>query len=59
MPRGKKPAPGKAFASTAHPFERFTTDLASMIEAQVSSAVAAAVAEFQKPVALPPAAEPA
>ena len=43
MPRGKKPAPGKALAKSARLFER----------------LAAAGAEFQKPVARPLTAEPA
>ena len=43
MPRGKKPAPGKALAKSARLFER----------------LAAAGAEFQKPAALPLAVEPA
>jgi len=59
MPRVQHPAPGKAVAEIARLFERFATELVSMIEAKVSSALTSVIAEFHRPVARPPAVEPA
>ncbi len=59
MPRGEKPVHKQAIAEVTRLFERFAKILASVIEAQVSSAIAVTISEFHRPLARPPAVEPA